>query len=169
VELRVDGRIPGEEVSLPAEGGSVDIEASVRSITPLEKILLVFNGAVVEELPLSADRKSADFKKSIRVTRSGWYHLRAEGRPADRFPLDAEYAQGFTNPIWVKVGAQPIRNRAAAEYGVRWIDKLQQMATSLGLWRSEKEKTHVLGQFEEARQVYRHLASEAPEASSSRQ
>ena len=47
---------------------------------------------------------------------AGVYHLRAEGRPADRFPLDADYAQAFTNPIWVQVGTQPIRNRAAAEY-----------------------------------------------------
>lgn len=168
VQLVVNGSIPGDEVFLPAGGGMVDIDTSVRSITPLDKVLLVFNGTVIEEIPVSADRKSADFRKSIRVTQSGWYHLRAEGRPADRFPLDADYAQAFTNPIWVKVGTQPIRNRASAEYGVRWIDKLQQMATALSLWRSPAEKDHVLGVFDEARQIYHRLASEATSATPSR-
>ena len=161
VELVVNGRMPGDEVTVSAGGVTVDVAATVRSMTPLDKVLLVFNGTIVEEVPLSADRKHAELKKSLRVTQSGWYHLRAEGRPAERFPLDADYAQAFTNPIWVTVGRQPIRNRAAAEYGVRWVDKLEQMATALSLWRSAAEKAHVLGVFDEARQVYRRLASEA--------
>jgi hypothetical protein len=71
--------------------------------------------------------------------------------------------------VWVKVGTQPIRDRAGAEYGLRWIDKLQQMATTLGLFRSQAEKDHVLGRFEEARRVYRKLASEASSSNSAPQ
>ena len=168
VELVINGRMPGDEVTVPAGGGTVDVDATVRSMTPLDKVLLVFNGTIVEEVPLSADRKHAELKKSVRVTQSGWYHLRAEGRPAERFPLDADYAQAFTNPVWVAVGRQPIRNRAAAEYGVRWVDKLEQMATTLSLWRSPAEKAHVLGVFDEARQIYRRLASEAASTTAKR-
>jgi hypothetical protein len=152
---------PGEEISLPAGGGAVAIEARVRSITPLEKVTLVFNGDEVETIPLSADRKSADFKKSLRPARSGGYHLRAEGNPADRFPLDAGYAQAFTNPIWIKVGGQAVRNRAAAEYALRWIDKLQEMAAAWPDWRSQRERDHVFAQFDQARQVYRRMITEA--------
>jgi TolB protein len=116
----------------------------------------------VEDIPLSADRKSADFKKSIRPASSGWYHLRAEGNPADRFPLDTPYAQAFTNPVWIVVDGQPIRHRAAAQYAIAWIDKLQEMAAAFPDWRSQREKDHVFAQFEEARQVYRRMLSEAP-------
>jgi hypothetical protein len=165
VELTVNRAMPGDEVGLPAGGGSVDIAATVRSITPLDKVQLVFNGAVVEEIPLSVDRRSADFRKTLHVAQSGWYHLRAEGRPADRFPLDADYAQAFTNATWVRVGGQPIRNRASAEYGMRWVDKLQQMATTLGIWRSDVERQRTLDVFDQARQVYRRLAGEAPSSS----
>ena len=168
VQLTVNGAVPGDEVRLPAAGGTVDLDATVRSITPLDKAQLLFNGAVVEEIPLSADRKSAQLRKSLRVTQSGWYHLRTEGRPAERFPLDADYAQAFTNPVWTKVGTQPIRSRESADYGLRWVDKLQQMATTLGLWRSEAEKKHTLAIFDEARQVYRRLAGEATTSSASR-
>jgi hypothetical protein len=87
------------------------------------------------------------------VTQIGWHHLPAEGHPADRFPLDPDYAQAFDNSIWVTVGRQPIRNRKAAEYRVRWVDQLEQMAKALSLWRSPADKEHVLGVFDEAQQV----------------
>jgi TolB protein len=166
VELTVNGMLPGEEIALPRGGGEVTVEARVRSITPLEKVSLLFNGEEVETIPLSADRKSVDFRKSLRPTRSGWYHLRAEGNPADRFPLDAGYAQAFTNPIWIKVGGQPVRSRPAAEYAIKWIDKLQEMAAAWPAWRSQREKDHVFAQFEEARQVYRRMLADTPGPSS---
>ncbi len=115
VELTVNGRLPGETVALPASGADVEIAARVRSITPLETVTLVFNGDVVEKVALSANAKSADFKKTLHVTRSGWYHLRAEGSPSQRYPLDTTFAQAFTNPVWIRVGERPVRSRAAAE------------------------------------------------------
>ena len=50
VELTVNGRMPGETVSLPPSGADVEIAARVRSITPLETVTLVFNGDVVEKI-----------------------------------------------------------------------------------------------------------------------
>jgi hypothetical protein len=161
VELTVNGMGPGEEVVLPAGGGTVQVQARVRSMVPVQDVTLYFNGKPVEKIALSGDRKSADFEKAIQVSGSGWYHLRAEGTPADRAPLDTGYPQGFTNPTWVTVGGRPVRDRASAEYSLKWIDKLQQMAEAWPGWRSQKEKDHVFGQFEEARKIYRTFLSEA--------
>jgi TolB protein len=166
VELTVNGRMPGEETTLPAGGGDVAIAVRVRSITPLESVVLLFNGVIVEKMPLAADRKSAQFSKSLRVTRSGWYHLRAEGSPSERHPLDTTFAQAFTNPVWVRVGDKPVRNAAAAEYCLKWIDKLQGLAEAWPGWRSQKEKDHVYAQFAEARAVYRRFLQEATATSS---
>ena len=44
---------------------------------------------------------------------------------------------------------------------MRWIDKLHKMADEWPWWRSEGEKRHVFGQFDEARRVYQKLAREA--------
>ncbi len=161
VELSVNGMLPGETVNLPAGGGRVRVEGRVRSVVPLQNVTLLFNGQPVEQLPLSADRKSADLDKTLAVSGSGWYHLRAEGAPADRFPLDTGYPQAFTNPVWTIVGDQPVRDRASAEYSLKWIDKLQQLAAAWPGWRSQKEKDHVYGQLDEARAVYRQRMSEA--------
>lgn len=161
VELTANAKLPGETVQLPAAGGQVNFHARIRSITPLQRVLLVRNGTVVEEMPLSADRKNLDFSRTVTVRESGWYHLRAEGAEQERFPLDSEFALGFTNPIWVTVGARPIRNFAAAQYGLQWIDKLQQQAEASTAWRSDREKKHIFAQFDDARKAYRRLAAEA--------
>ena len=160
VELTVNDRLPGETVELPAGGGTVDITARMRSIVPVETALLVHNGEVIDEVRLDGNRTSLDYTTSVQVTESGWYHLRVEGTPEDRFPLDARYPQAFTNPVWVTVGDQPVRSREAAEYSIRWIDKLRQMAEDWPGWRSQKERDHVFGQFDEARQIYQTFAEE---------
>ena len=160
VGLTVNGRLPGDEVKLPASGGTVEVAGRVQSITPLDKVVLVFNGQVVEEIPVPGDRHSLTFTRSLKATRSGWYHLRAEGKPADRFPIDTAWALGFTNPIWVTVGEQPVRDRASADYCLEWLDVVQKLADEWPGWRSQAEKDHVFAQFEAARKVYRQLASE---------
>jgi hypothetical protein len=161
VELTVNGRIPGEEVGLPASGGEVQLEGHVRSIVPWTQALVVQNGKVIETLTPPGDRRRLDFKKSYAVRRSGWFHLRAEGKPEDRQPLDAGYPQAFTNPVWVTVGDRPVRDRSAAEYSIRWIDRLRKMAEGWPGWRSEQEKAHVFAQFDAARRIYQRLGAEA--------
>lgn len=161
VELSVNGMLPGETVSLPAGGGRIRVQGQVRSIVPLQKVTLFFNGKPVEEVPLTDNRQAADLDKTLAVSASGWYHLRVEGEPAQRFPLDTGYPQAFTNPVWVTVGDRPVRDRGSAEYSLKWIDKLQQLADAWPGWRSQKEKDHVYGQLDEARAVYKRLLNEA--------
>jgi hypothetical protein len=163
--------MPGETLELtsnPAAGGegrAVEVEAHIQSITPLAKLEIVFNAEVLEEIVIddgnSRDgRRGVDLNRSIAIDRSGWLHLRVEGNPADRFPLDAGFAQAFTNPVWLTVDGRPVRSREASEYSLQWIDRLQQMADQWPRWRSEAEKDHVFAQFEEARRVYRRRATE---------
>ena len=161
VELTIDGRVPGEQVVLPAGGGSVEISGRVRSLLPLERVFVVCDGETVAEARLEGDRHAADFTVTRRVDRSGWCHLRAEGAPSERFPMDVAYVQGFTNPVWLQAGGRPVRNRAAADYALQWIDKLQEMADAWPGWRAEKQRAHAFAQFHEARQVYRRFARES--------
>ncbi len=159
--LTVNGRGPGEEVVLPAGGGAVEISGWARSMTPLQEALLVFNGEVIERIPFTGDKLALDLARTISVSRSGWYHLRVEGARGDRFPLDAGFAQAFTNPVWISVGGAPVRNAAAAAYSIKWIDMLRQMAEAWPGWRSEKERAHVFAQFDEAKRLYQARAAEA--------
>ena len=161
LDFRVEGRIPGDEVRLPESGGEVEWTAWVRSPTPLERVWIVSGGDDVAEAPLSSDRRSANASGRLPVEQSGWLLLRAEGSPDERRPLDCAYAQAFTNPVWVMVGDRPVRSAAAAEYSIRWTDRLREMAEEWPYWRSEAEKAHVFAQFDEARAIYEDFRAEA--------
>ena len=161
LEFAVDGKIPGQTVKLGKAGAAVEIKLGVQSIVPLNKAELIFNGDVMETMSFDGDRTRLDLVRKVTVNRSGWFHLRVEGLPEERYPLDAAFAQAFTNPVWVLIGDQPVRDAESARYCLRWIDKLQEMADEWPGWRSEKEKQHVYRQFEEARQIYRRFESEA--------
>ena len=154
--------MPGDTVALPAGGGAVQLTGRVLSIEPLERVFVVCGGEERADVPLGADRLSATFTLEVAIDRSTWCHLRAEGNPAERGVLDVGYAQAFTNPLWFTVDDRPVRDRAAADYSIRWIDRLREMADAWPGWRSERERAHVFAQFDEARAIYAGFAAEAP-------
>lgn len=160
VEFEVDGRIPGEEVAIAA-GDEVTATLEVHSVTPLQRAEIVFNGEVLASIPFTGDRTSLTFERTFRPTESGWYHVRVNGAEGESFPMDIAWVQAATNPVWVTVDGAPVRSVEAADYAIAWIDKLQSMAEEWPYWRSQAEKDHVYGQFEEAREIYRGFREEA--------
>ena len=153
LEFKVDGRMPGEDLRLPPEGGSVTLEARVESIAPVSKVIIYRNGRIFKELP-----PGVPFREKTEVTESSCFSLYVEDPPCRL--LDAAYPQAATNAVRVYVGSRKIRNRASAEYSIRWIDKLRTMAEAWPWWRSQAEKDHVFAQFDEARRVYELFAEQ---------
>ncbi len=163
LEFSANGAGMGEEVTLAAGGGKVTFQGTLHSIVGLERFELVSNGKVVHTVALTGDKRAATFELPLEIKESGWYSLRAIGRPLT-FPVENTRPMAVTNPIYVTVGTQPIRSQASADYFVRWIDKLTAMADKDPGWRSDKEKAHVLGQFKEARDIYLARGKEAASA-----
>jgi len=160
VQFEINGKIPGQTISL-SSGQSVIASLEVTSVTPLEQAEIVFNGAVIASIPFTGERTSLSFERSFQPNESGWYHVRVNGSQGESFPMDIDWVQAATNPIWVQVDGAPVRSVEAADYALAWIDKLQLMAEIWPYWRSDMEKDHVYGQFDEARDVYRARRSEA--------
>jgi TolB protein len=160
IDFQMDGRVPGETIELGSDG-EVVASLEVYSATPLERAELLFNGEVVASVPFTGDRKRLSFERSFRPGESGWYHVRVNGAEGESFPMDIAWVQGATNPIWIEVDGAPVRSVQAADYALAWIDKLQEMAEAWPHWRSQAEKDHVYGQFDEARAVYRQRRAEA--------
>jgi TolB protein len=152
--LTVDGKIPGDEIRLPADGGSVELNASVQSIVPLEKLEVFFNGKVIESSNGSA------IHKRIPINQSGWITIRASNSKPQH-PIDDSYIVGETSPIYVYKGDQPVRSKVDAQYFITWIDDITKQAQAHPGWRSERERSHVLTQFQQARKVFEQRAQEA--------
>lgn len=159
IEFTANGELPGSEIRLPAGGGQVRIQATVNSAAPLERVELVWMGGVAHSAPLADTRQLATIDVTLPVTRSGWYSVRAIG-PERTFPVENTRPLAVTNPVYVVVGDQPIRDRASAEYFVKWIDMLTDMARAHPGWRSDREREHVLAQFAEAKAIYEQRAKE---------
>lgn len=155
LEFSIGSALPGDTVHLPEGGGTISINGRLRSVVEMSSLMLICNGDEVERFNLGRDRTRADVSFELEVERSGWCHLRTEGETSERFPMDVDYTQAFTNPIWFQVGEQSISNPESASYALQWIDKLQDLAEAWPGWRSEEEKAHVYGQFDAAREVYR--------------
>lgn len=139
------------------------LRGSVDSIVPLDRFEVVHNGRVIEEIPLTGDRRHSEFEKEIQVTTSGWYTLEASADNRSH-PIEQQRPMATTNPVYVLVGDQPIRNKESADYFVEWIEKLTEMANEHPGWRSDQERDHVLAQFNQAREIYvqRGLEATAP-------
>jgi hypothetical protein len=161
IELTANGKVmPGEEIALPSGGGPVTFQATITSLAPLTRVELVSNGVVVHGIDVPAGKSSITFSHTAQVSRSAWFSLRAVGAP-NTFPVENTRPLAVTNPIYVISGGAPIRDKASADYFVKWIDVLTDMAGKHPGWRSDKEKAHVLGQFREARDIYRARGAEA--------
>ena len=161
IEFTANGKVmPGEEIALPAAGGTVSFQATVTSLAPIARVELVSNGQVVHGVDVTAGQQTVSFAHTLRVSSSSWYSLRAVGA-ADTFPVENTRPLAVTNPIYVIAGGQPIRDKGAAAYFVKWIDLLTGMAEAHPGWRSDKEKAHVLSQFKEARDVFVARGAEA--------
>jgi hypothetical protein len=60
----------------------------------------------------------------------------------------------------VYTGSQKIRSKGDAEYFITWIDDITRQAQAHTGWRSDRERSHVIGQFKEARKVFEDRAKE---------
>jgi hypothetical protein len=150
----VDGHIAGDEIQLPAEGGTVELNASVQSIVPIEKFEVYFNGKVIES------SNSSPIRKRIAVDRSGWMTIRATNSQPQH-PIDDTYIAAETSPIYFQKASQSVRSKEDAEYFIRWIDDITKQAQAHPGWRSDRERSHVIGQFQQARKVFEQCAKEA--------
>ena len=76
-------------------------------------------------------------------------------------PVDDSYIVGETSPVYVYKGTQAIRSKEDAAYFIRWIDDITKQAQAHSGWRSERERSHVIGQFQQARKVFEQRGNEA--------
>jgi len=148
----------GDVIELPAGSHQLEVQASLRSIVPLDHFEVVGNGEVVASLPLDAGGTSGSASQKIEISRSGWYLLRAWNSKATH-PVRDYLPFATTSPIYVTVGGEPVRSPKDAEYFIAWIDRLIENARSHAGYNTAEEKSVVLKLLTDARAVYSERAA----------
>ncbi|HET8712923.1 MAG TPA: CehA/McbA family metallohydrolase [Gemmatimonadales bacterium] len=153
LEFTLNGRGVGEEIRLGPAGGRLSARVRLRSNVPIDHLEIIGNGRVVASISLPADRLSAIDTIAIPVTESGWFVLRAYSERATMPVLDL-YPFGSTSPIYVQVGAQPVRSETDADFFVRWIDRVAETTRASTAWNSPAEQAGALKALADARAVF---------------
>jgi Tol biopolymer transport system component len=156
IGFTLNGQTAGKEVKLPAAIKEVKFSASLRSIVALDHLQIVCNGHLVKDLPLTADRRTADFAGTIPA-QTGWCVLRGWNEKAT-YPVLDLYPYATTSPVYVSVeGMKPPSAKQEAVYFMAWIDRMTAAADKNENWNTPEEKTTVLGMLKQARTVYEQL------------
>jgi hypothetical protein len=150
LEFKVNGRLPGDSIKLPREWWrrhigrkNLDHPPAFVSGDFIQRESLETDCSLWRSPVCRASRASHSFRQRLvffGCRRPGW---RGRGRRSS------------------PAGSKKIRNRASAEYFVRWIDKLQPIVAKTIGWRSQQEKDKVFAQLSEARRAYEQLKRRA--------
>ena len=153
IGLDVEGKSPGDSITINAKGETISYRAFLRSNVAVDSFELVFNGEVVAHLPVNGDKKTADIKGGVFLKGPGWLLLRAWSPNADPNLMDI-YPYSSTNPVYINVASQKLVSKSAAEYFLQWINRLETIANANTTYRNNEEKNAVMKDIEEAKIFY---------------
>lgn len=143
------------------ENKQIKIVTTVRSIEALESLQIIHNGRVVASLNLLKDKPSPVLQRELMhellPQRSGWVAARAIFRAPDGL-----LRQAHTSPIYVSVENKPIAFVEDAEYMLRWIEVLTDIAQSQpDRFPTTAAQEDLLATYGEARVKYEQIVNDA--------
>ena len=161
--LTADGKGCGANIRFTtSHSRPLRVEARLRSIEPVDRLDIICNGEVTKAIALKGRGVSPLLEESIAMklapARSGWIAARALFTAPD-----GRLRQAHTSPIYVCVDGKPTASKEDAEYMIRWIDRLAEIAERPGRYPTDDQRSQVLATFREARGVYEAIARRAVE------
>ena len=130
IDVRVEGKRPGDELKLPAGGGTLTVEAWAESVLPFHELQIVCNGAVVATQPVADGGKTCRVSRDVKLGGSGWIAARCVSSLEVQHTWVVNVA-AHTSPVYVVADNQELFNPSDATYmmtvldgGLTWLDTL---------------------------------------------
>jgi hypothetical protein len=114
--FQADGRVPGAEITMKTGGAAVEVQAHARSVMPLHRVEIVFNGRIVSAREEPVGATDLTLRDTVRVTGPGWIAARCESRLG---------TAAHTSPVYVRVPSQEVFSMEAAAYMLTLIEGTQ--------------------------------------------
>lgn len=144
LRFSVDGRTAGDEITMRAGDGTVEVRVEATSYVPFHQLEVVFNGKVVASREERQGTRQMALSERVTLKGPGWLAARCGSRVrAARFGVSAH-----TSPVYVVVPGEEAFSRAAAAYFLQLIEGTQTYVDNLATRPDPK-------QYERIRQVLR--------------
>ncbi len=136
LDFRISGQEMGTTIFLNQEGGTLDVDWQVSSVTiPATRVELVVNGEVRETKQLDPEKAEQSGSWSVRFVESGWAAIRVRGKYPDR----PEVIAAHSSVIVVKAGDRPIFSKLDAMTILEQIEGATAYVKNLGSRAEEKQ------------------------------
>lgn len=127
ISFRAEGRMVGDTVRLPADGGRVEVDAVAESIFPIHTLQIVQQGRVVAATEDAKGARQLRLRASLKVAGDTWLAARAGGpgyaQAVKHHDVWSRGVMAHTSPVYVSCGAQwQLFDREAATYMLTLID-----------------------------------------------
>ena len=153
IGLLVNGKKPGDVISLNGNGETLKIKSALRSNVPVDHFELVMNGKVLRRFKTGENGMTADIEMDLEVDESGWILVRATNDKANPFVQDI-YTYATTNPIWLEVDGSSQNANIDAEYFIAWLDRIKEHVSQRQDFNHPWEREIVLREISQARKIY---------------
>jgi hypothetical protein len=119
----------GSTISLPAKGGSLEVDWEVATVTvPITQVELVFNAETREACCINPVEMGRKGTFSLPVSDSGWIALRVRGR----YPDQKEIITAHSSPVYVRVEGKPCLNHQDALTILEQIEGAKAYLSTIG-------------------------------------
>jgi hypothetical protein len=144
IGLSVEGHAPGDEITLPAGGGTIEVEAWADSVQPIHELQLVVNGKVVEQAVEERGSGKLRLKSKVRLGGSAWIAARCVSRLVlwHCWPINVA---AHTSPVYVSAGGQDLFNPSDATFMLTLLDGGLTYLDTLSIPASAQKQEEIKG------------------------
>lgn len=108
LHFQVDGQDVGDTLTLPGNGGTVEIAAWAESTLPIHTLQIVQQGRVVAEAAQAGGGRRLELRQKLRIDRPTWLAARCGGpgysTAIPHFDVWTRGVMAHTSPVYIAVG-----------------------------------------------------------------
>jgi hypothetical protein len=151
MDLTVDGKTIGDTIEMRKGGGTLEVEATAESFSPLGVLEVVHNGRVVAVAKAPKGAKRLRIREKIKARGTGWIAARCSGYA--RHP--GSYVAAHTSPIYLAGGDGRMFDGDAAQHMLALVEGGIEYLNTLATVFDEPSRKRMVKLFNEARRELR--------------
>ena len=148
IDLQVEGRGMGEEIHLPGNGGTVEVEATAESVWPLTAVELIVNGVPDVRETAHGPTTRITLRHKLTTEKPCWVAARCWGPHL----TDAGPVMAHSSPVYVSVGGREAFEPADGQYLMTHMEGGITWAQRIGVFREEAVRERLIALFREAQE-----------------